>query len=354
MAQTNFTPILLYASSTATSVPLAANLTNNATGSEIAINIADKNLFFKDSGGVVNTVPIRQSSTSFNGWLSSTDWNTFNNKGSGSVTSVAATVPAFLSVSGSPITTNGTLAITLSGTALPVANGGTGITTTPTNGQIPIGNGTNYTAATITAGNNIAVTNGVGSISIATNISAPQITVYTSGSGTYTVPTNAKYVTVKMVGGGGNGGGSTGTTAGGGGGAGGYLEGIITSLSSTYSYAVGAASGNTTFGSSLFVANAGTAGTSSSATASGGAGGSASGGSLNATGATGGFGWASTPYFNGGMGAGSAFGSGGSGGGTGFGNGFAAVSYGSGGGGAVGGGAAGNGAGGVIIVTAYF
>jgi hypothetical protein len=47
----------------------------------------------------------------------------------GTVTSVAATVPAFLSVSGSPITTSGTLAITLSGTALPIANGGTGATT---------------------------------------------------------------------------------------------------------------------------------------------------------------------------------------------------------------------------------
>ena len=46
--------------------------------------------------------------------------------GSGTVTSVAATVPAFLSVAGSPITTSGTLAISLSGTALPVANGGTG------------------------------------------------------------------------------------------------------------------------------------------------------------------------------------------------------------------------------------
>jgi hypothetical protein len=48
--------------------------------------------------------------------------------GAGTVTSVAASVPAFLSVSGSPITTTGTLAITLSGTALPVANGGTGST----------------------------------------------------------------------------------------------------------------------------------------------------------------------------------------------------------------------------------
>jgi hypothetical protein len=39
------------------------------------------------------------------------------------------TVPAFLSVSGNPITTSGTLAVSLSGTALPVANGGTGATT---------------------------------------------------------------------------------------------------------------------------------------------------------------------------------------------------------------------------------
>ena len=57
----NFTPILLYGSSTTAAVPLAANLTNSATGSEIAINIADKNLFFKDSTNTVNTVPIRQS-----------------------------------------------------------------------------------------------------------------------------------------------------------------------------------------------------------------------------------------------------------------------------------------------------
>jgi hypothetical protein len=46
----------------------------------------------------------------------------------GTVTSVAASVPTFLSIAGSPITTSGTLAISLSGTALPVANGGTGIT----------------------------------------------------------------------------------------------------------------------------------------------------------------------------------------------------------------------------------
>ena len=49
--------------------------------------------------------------------------------GSGTVTSVAMSVPAFLSVSGSPVTSSGTLAVSYSGTALPIANGGTGGTT---------------------------------------------------------------------------------------------------------------------------------------------------------------------------------------------------------------------------------
>jgi len=55
-----------------------------------------------------------------------TSWATVS--ATGTVTSVAATVPAFLSVTGSPITTSGTLAISLSGTALPIANGGTAAT----------------------------------------------------------------------------------------------------------------------------------------------------------------------------------------------------------------------------------
>jgi hypothetical protein len=59
----------------------------------------------------------------------------------GTVTSVAASVPSFLSISGSPITTSGTLAITYSGTALPVANGGTGLVNLIA-GYIPFGNGT--------------------------------------------------------------------------------------------------------------------------------------------------------------------------------------------------------------------
>lgn len=81
------------------------------------------------SGGATPVISMPAATTSVSGYLTSTDWNTFKNKGSGTVTSVAVTVPSFLSVTGSPITASGTLAIALSGTALPQANGGTGATT---------------------------------------------------------------------------------------------------------------------------------------------------------------------------------------------------------------------------------
>jgi hypothetical protein len=42
--------------------------------------------------------------------------------------SVGLTAPSFLTVTGSPLTASGTLALSYSGTALPVANGGTGVT----------------------------------------------------------------------------------------------------------------------------------------------------------------------------------------------------------------------------------
>ena len=45
------------------------------------------------SGGNTPAISISQATTSTNGYLSSTDWNTFNNKGNGTVTSVSATSP---------------------------------------------------------------------------------------------------------------------------------------------------------------------------------------------------------------------------------------------------------------------
>jgi hypothetical protein len=50
---------------------------------------------------------------------------------------------------------------------LSVAKGGTNLSATPTNGQLLIGNGTGYTLASLTAGSNITITPGAGTISIA-------------------------------------------------------------------------------------------------------------------------------------------------------------------------------------------
>ena len=61
---------------------------------------------------------------------------------------------------------------------LGIAYGGTALASTPTNGQLLIGNGTNYTLAALTAGSGITVTNGAGSITVATAL--------TLAAGTYT------------------------------------------------------------------------------------------------------------------------------------------------------------------------
>jgi hypothetical protein len=81
--------------------------------------------------------------------------------GSGTVTSVDMTVPSVFSISGNPITSSGTLALTYSGTALPIANGGSGATTAQTainafagavtSGSYLRGNGTNVVMSAIQA-----------------------------------------------------------------------------------------------------------------------------------------------------------------------------------------------------------
>jgi hypothetical protein len=110
MAQSGYTPISLYYSSTSTNVPLAANL---AAG-ELAINTADGKLFYKDSGGVVQTIASKAGNVN----VSSISF------GSTGLTPSTAT----------------TGAVTVAGT-LGVANGGTGATSLTANNVI-LGNGT--------------------------------------------------------------------------------------------------------------------------------------------------------------------------------------------------------------------
>ncbi len=97
----------------------------------------------------------------------------------GTVTSIDASGGTTgLTFTGGPVTTAGTL--TLGGT-LGIANGGTGLTGTPTNGQIAIGNGAGYTLSTLTAGTGVSVTNGAGSVTIA-NTAPDQIVSLAAGT----------------------------------------------------------------------------------------------------------------------------------------------------------------------------
>jgi hypothetical protein len=67
-------------------------------------------------------------------------------------------------------------------TPVTVASGGTGLTTSPANGQLLIGNGSNYTLSTLTAGSGVSITNSAGSITLsATGLGGTVTAVTASG-----------------------------------------------------------------------------------------------------------------------------------------------------------------------------
>jgi hypothetical protein len=100
------------------------------------------------STGAIEEITIGSGLTLSGGTLSST-------AGGGSVTSVGMTVPTFLSVTPASISSSGTFAVTLSGSALPITSGGTGSIATAycsltsnVNGTLPIANGGTGSTAT--------------------------------------------------------------------------------------------------------------------------------------------------------------------------------------------------------------
>lgn len=102
MAQTGYTPILLYSSSTASQLPSASNLTNSTLGSELAINITDGKLYYKDNSGTVKLIGANLLPAA--------------NGGTGVSNSYTITVGGAVSTAGA-FTTSGAYSLTLTATA---------------------------------------------------------------------------------------------------------------------------------------------------------------------------------------------------------------------------------------------
>jgi hypothetical protein len=160
MAQTGFTPIQLYSTSTAAAAPVAGNLTNSTLGSELAINITDGKLFYKDNANAVQVIGWKTVPTTAGGtglttytagdlsyYASGTTFTKLAIGTAGQILTSTGSAPQWTTLSGVAVTTfsAGTTgftpnsatsgAITLAGT-LAVGNGGTGTATTFTAGSV--------------------------------------------------------------------------------------------------------------------------------------------------------------------------------------------------------------------------
>lgn len=140
------------------------------------------------SGGVKGAVPAPAAGDAAAGKFLKADGSFAVPAGtsSGTVSSVALTVPTFLSVSGSPVTTTGTLAVTLSGTALPVANGGTGTTTSTGSGNTVLSTSPTLVSPVLGTPTSVNLTNGT-SLSLTTGV-AGILPIANGGTGVSTNP----------------------------------------------------------------------------------------------------------------------------------------------------------------------
>lgn len=175
MAQTGYTPILIYSSSTGGNAPAAGNLTNSTLGSELAINITDGKLFYKDNAGVIQVIGWKVVPATAGG-TGQTSYAVGDILYADTTTSLAkladvATGNALISGGVGVAPAWGKIGLTthVTGT-LPVGNGGTGIASLTLN-RIPYGNNTSafqssanlaFDGTTLGVGGTLSAWSGVG------------------------------------------------------------------------------------------------------------------------------------------------------------------------------------------------
>jgi len=141
-------------------------ITNTAPSSGGTVTSVTGTAPVVSSGGTTPAISMAAANTTTNGYLTSTDWNTFNGKGSGSVTSVAQSFTGgLISVAGSPITTSGTLALTVAGTSggIPYFSSATTWATSAAlaANALMVGGGAGVAPSTITTGTGVNTALGV-------------------------------------------------------------------------------------------------------------------------------------------------------------------------------------------------
>lgn len=178
-------------------------LIGNGSGYTLAVLTAGTGVSVTNSPGgitLANTLPDQTVTISGAGLISVTgtypSFTVSATEGfSGTVTSIdiSSTVSG-LTFSGGPVTDSGV--ITMAGT-LGISSGGTGLGTTPTNGQLLIGDGSAFVLSALTAGTGISVSNATGSITLANT--APDQTVVLSSSGIISITGTYPSFTVGAV-----------------------------------------------------------------------------------------------------------------------------------------------------------
>jgi hypothetical protein len=186
-ANTASTIVARDASGNFTAGTITANLTGNATNVTGTVAVANggtgvataaaNTVFAGPTSGASPAAPsfrglvaadLPSGSTNYINNTTTQQSASFNISGSGTV-GTDLTLSAL--TASKPVFTDANKKLTSAGT-LGISQGGTGLTTTPTNGQILIGNGTGFTLANLTQGTGITISNSNGSISIAASASA--------------------------------------------------------------------------------------------------------------------------------------------------------------------------------------